>query len=185
MADRACVPALIIVIAVAPVQRWLRTKGWPGWASTLVVVLAVYAIMLSLALAIIVSIARLGTELPKYAGQGSTLVNSVMAQLAKLGIGPDQIKQAASSLDIGKLAGAIGSLLGSGRAGDQLRVPHPAAAVPQRRRQWHAVTHGRDRRGAADGRGGAGAPRTFGGHDRCHPKRVFLGVDSAVTVETQ
>jgi predicted PurR-regulated permease PerM len=60
--------ALIIVIAVAPVQRWLRTKGWPGWASTLVVVLAVYAIVLSLALAIIVSIARLGTELPKYAG---------------------------------------------------------------------------------------------------------------------
>ena len=112
MADRACVPALIIVIAVAPVQRWLRTKGWPGWASTLVVVLAVYAIMLSLALAIIVSIARMGTELPKYAGQGSTLVNSVMAQLAKLGIGPDQIKQAASSMDIGKLAGAIGSLAG-------------------------------------------------------------------------
>ena len=22
--------ALIIVIAVTPVQRWLRTKGWPG-----------------------------------------------------------------------------------------------------------------------------------------------------------
>jgi predicted PurR-regulated permease PerM len=105
--------ALIIVIAVAPVQRWLRTKGWPGWASTLVVVLAVYAIVLSLALAVIVSIARLGTELPKYASQGSSLVNSVTAQLAKLGIGPEQIKQAAGSLDIGKLAGVIGGLLGS------------------------------------------------------------------------
>ena len=54
--------ALIIVIAVAPVQHWLRTKGWPGWASTLVVVLAVYAIVLSLALAVIVSIARLGSN---------------------------------------------------------------------------------------------------------------------------
>ena len=105
--------ALIIVIAVAPLQRWLRTKGWPGWASTLVVVLAVYAIVLSLALAIIVSIARLGTELPKYAGQSDNLVNSVTEQLAKLGVGPEQIKQVAGSLDIGKLAGLIGSLLGS------------------------------------------------------------------------
>jgi AI-2 transport protein TqsA len=105
--------ALIIVIAVAPVQGWLRSKGWPGWASTLVVVLAVYAIVFSLALAIIVSIARLGTELPKYAGQSSGLVNSVLAQLAQWGVGPEQIKQAASSLDIGKLAGLIGGLLGS------------------------------------------------------------------------
>ena len=105
--------ALIIVIAVAPVQGWLRSKGWPAWASTLVVVLAVYAIVLSLALAIIVSIARLGTELPKYAGQGSGLVNSLLAQLAKWGVGPEQIKQAASSLDIGKLAGLIGGLLSS------------------------------------------------------------------------
>lgn len=105
--------ALIIVIAVAPVQRWLRTKGWPGWASTLVVVLAVYAIVLSLALAIIISIARLGTELPKYASEGSALVNSVTAQLAKLGVGPDQIKQAASSLDLGKLTELIGGLLSS------------------------------------------------------------------------
>src|SRR5689334_14625329 len=105
--------ALIIVIAVAPVQRWLWSKGCPRWASTLIVVLAVYAIVFSLALAVIVSIARLGTELPKYAGQGNALVNSVTAQLAKLGVGPEQIKQAASSLDIGKLAGIIGGLLGS------------------------------------------------------------------------
>src|SRR3954447_21603720 len=105
--------ALIIVIAVTPLPRWLRSKGWPGWASTLVVVLAVYAIVFALALAIIVSIARLGTELPKYAGQSGNLVNSVTEQLAKLGVGPEQIKQAAGSLDIGKLAGLIGSLLGS------------------------------------------------------------------------
>ena len=104
--------ALIIVIAVAPVQSWLRSKGWPGWASTLVVVLAVYAIVFSLALAIIVSIARLGTELPKYASQGSDLVNSLLAQLAKWGVGPEQIKQAAGSLDIGKLAGLLGSMAG-------------------------------------------------------------------------
>jgi AI-2 transport protein TqsA len=105
--------ALIIVIAVAPVQDWLRSKRWPAWAANLVVLLAVYAIVLSLALAIIVSIARLATELPKYAGQSGDLLNSALAHLAKWGVGPDQIKQMTSSLDIGKLAGLIGGLLGS------------------------------------------------------------------------
>jgi AI-2 transport protein TqsA len=105
--------ALIIVIAVTPVQSWLRGKGWPGWATTLVVVLLVYAIIGALALAIIVSIAKLGTELPKYASQSSNLVNSATAELTKLGVGPEQIKQAAGSLDIGKLAGVIGGLLSS------------------------------------------------------------------------
>jgi predicted PurR-regulated permease PerM len=37
----------------------------------------------------------------------------VTAQLTKLGVGPDQIKQAAGSLNIGKLAGLIGGLLSS------------------------------------------------------------------------
>ena len=120
--------ALIIVIAVAPVQSWLRSKGWPGWASTLVVVLAVYAIVFSLALAIIVSIARLGTELPKYASQGSDLVNSVLAQLAKLGVGPDADQTG------GRLAGHRQARRTDrrparqrGRVGDQLRVPDRAA----------------------------------------------------------
>jgi AI-2 transport protein TqsA len=105
--------ALIVVIAVAPVQSWLRRKGWPGWATTLVLVLLVFAVMLALALGIIFSMARLATELPQYAPSATDVVNSATAELAKLGVGPDQIKQAASSLDLGKLAGILGSLLSS------------------------------------------------------------------------
>ena len=105
--------ALIIVIAVAPVQGWLRRRGWPGWATTLVVILLVYAILLALALGIIISVARLATELPKYASDADNLVNSATAQLAKLGIGPDQLKQAASSLDLSNLAGILTALLSS------------------------------------------------------------------------
>jgi AI-2 transport protein TqsA len=105
--------ALIVVIAVAPVQSWLRRKGWPGWATTLVLVLLVFAVMLALALGIIFSMARLATELPQYAPSATDVVNSATAELAKLGVGPDQIKQAASSLDLGKLAGILGALLSS------------------------------------------------------------------------
>jgi AI-2 transport protein TqsA len=105
--------ALIIVIAVTPVQNRLRRKGWPAWATTLVLVLMVYAVLIVLALGIVVSVARLATELPKYASQADGLVKSLTDTLAKFGVGPEQLHQAASSLNLGKLAGILGALLGS------------------------------------------------------------------------
>jgi len=105
--------ALIVVIAVAPVHGWLRRHGWPGWATTLVLILLVYGILLGLALGIIFSLARLGTELPQYASKADSLVASATAKLAALGVGPEQLQQAASSLNLGKVAGVIGALLSS------------------------------------------------------------------------
>ena len=66
--------ALIIVIAVSPVQGWLRRRSWPGWATSLVVVILVYAILFGLALGIMISVARLATELPKYGDTFDDLV---------------------------------------------------------------------------------------------------------------
>jgi AI-2 transport protein TqsA len=105
--------ALIIVIAVAPVQGWLRRRGVPAWATVLVLTLCVFGVVVLVALGIIFSLARLATELPQYASKADALVASATGQLAKLGVGPDQLKQAASSLNVGKLAGVLGSLLGS------------------------------------------------------------------------
>jgi AI-2 transport protein TqsA len=105
--------ALIVVIAVAPVQSWLRRRGWPGWATTLVVVLLVFAIMIGLALGVVISVARLATELPQYASAAQGLMNSVIERLAALGVGPEQLQLAAGSLNLGKLAGVLGGLLAS------------------------------------------------------------------------
>jgi AI-2 transport protein TqsA len=105
--------ALIIVIAVAPVQGRLRRKGWPGWATTLVVVLLVYAILGAIAIGLIVSVARLATELPQYASKADALLSTATANLAKLGIGPEQLAQAKGSLNLGKIAGLLGALLAS------------------------------------------------------------------------
>jgi AI-2 transport protein TqsA len=87
--------------------------SWPGWATTLVVVLLVYAILLGLALGIIISVARLATELPQYASAAHGLVESATARLATLGVGPEQVRQAAGALDLGKLAAVLGALLSS------------------------------------------------------------------------
>ena len=79
--------ALIVVIAVAPAQGWLRRKGWPSWATTLVVVLLVYAILIGFALGIILSIAQLGTQLPLYAAKAGGfffLVFGVMGFIGNL-----------------------------------------------------------------------------------------------------
>src|SRR5690606_38502070 len=105
--------ALIVVSAVAPAQGWLRRHNWPGWATTLVLVLLVYAILIALAIGIIFSVARLATALPKYASTAVALVTSATARLAALGVGPERLAHARSSLSIGNLAGVLGSLLSS------------------------------------------------------------------------
>lgn len=105
--------ALMMVIAVAPVQGWLRRRGWPRWATTLVLAVLVYGILLVLALGIVFSVARLATELPQYAAKADSLIASTTDLLAKLGVGPDQLRQVASSFDPGKLAGALRALLSS------------------------------------------------------------------------
>jgi len=116
--------ALVIVISVAPVQRWFRRRGWPGWAVTLVLVVAVYAVVLAIALAVIVSIARLATALPEYAAQSRALTGSLTDVLARFGVGAAELRQVVESLDLGKLAGLLGALLGSvaGLAGNLVFV---------------------------------------------------------------
>ena len=77
------------------------------------VILLVYAILVGLALGIIFSVARLATELPQYATKADSLVASATKQLAALGVGPEQLQQAAGSLNLGKLAAVLGALLTS------------------------------------------------------------------------
>lgn len=105
--------ALVIVIAVSPIKGWLERHGWPAWASMLALVLAVFALILSFVGVVVVSMAQLATELPKYAGQAQSLVTSLTDKLEQLGVGADQAQTTASTVDLGKLAGVIGSFLSS------------------------------------------------------------------------
>ena len=103
--------ALILVIAVAPVQTWMRRRGWPGWLSTLVLILLVYAVLLGMIASIVVSIARLATELPQYANQAQQYETAATNVLAHYGVGPEQLQSLAGQLNWGKIAQFVGSLL--------------------------------------------------------------------------
>jgi predicted PurR-regulated permease PerM len=103
--------ALVLVIALAPVHSRLRGRGWPGWAATLALAAAVYAAVLSIALCVIVSVAQLATTLPQYAAQSRELVASLSSVLTRFGVGPEELRQVAQSLDLGKLVQVVGTVL--------------------------------------------------------------------------
>ncbi|GAA1313934.1 AI-2E family transporter [Pseudonocardia xinjiangensis] len=103
--------ALVLVIAVAPVRDRLTRRGLPGWLSTLVLVLAVYAVLLVMSGVVVVSVARLATVVPQYADQAQRLVTSATDTLQQFGVGPAQLRAAEDSLDWGNVAVLLGSVL--------------------------------------------------------------------------
>jgi predicted PurR-regulated permease PerM len=60
-------PAVVVVIAVSPFPQWLRTKGWPEWLATTVLLILVYATIAVPVLVMVISVASLASLLPTYA----------------------------------------------------------------------------------------------------------------------
>ena len=49
--------ALIVVVALYPVQAWLRRHNWPDWLTTLVLVLLAVGLLASFVVVVVVSLA--------------------------------------------------------------------------------------------------------------------------------
>src|SRR4051794_5805920 len=103
--------ALIIVIALGPVQSWLRRHNWPAWLTTLVLVVLVVALLVLFALVVVVSLARLAALLPQYSGHAEQLMHSLSASLATFGVQPGQLQDAVSKVNPAKVVALIGALL--------------------------------------------------------------------------
>jgi predicted PurR-regulated permease PerM len=63
--------ALVLVIALSPVQSWLRRHDWPGWLTTIVLIVAVIGLLDSAVLAIV------GVPLPLLWGVLAFITNYV------------------------------------------------------------------------------------------------------------
>jgi predicted PurR-regulated permease PerM len=108
--------ALMIVIAIAPVQNALLRRGWPAWLSTLVLVLLVTGVLVVFAVVLVISIAKLAALVPQYADQADKTLQSIQSSLQGFGVQPSQLKSAISSIDPAKLVALIGTVL-SGLSG--------------------------------------------------------------------
>jgi predicted PurR-regulated permease PerM len=110
--------ALMVVVAIYPVQAGLRRRNWPDWLTTLVLVLLVVGVLVSFALVVVVSLARLAALLPEYADRADDLLQSLAGSLSGFGVGPGQLDEAVTAVSpdrvttliAGVLAGLAGTL---------------------------------------------------------------------------
>jgi predicted PurR-regulated permease PerM len=103
----------MLTIAVSPVIGWFRRLGAPMWLGVTSALLAVYAILISLGAALVVSAARLADLLPTYQAQFDKLLAGARAGLSHLGISQQQVHTAVGSADLGRLAGVLEGFLGA------------------------------------------------------------------------
>ncbi|HET6988955.1 MAG TPA: AI-2E family transporter [Kribbella sp.] len=108
--------ALVMTIAVSPLRRLMIRRGARKWLAGLVALVVVISVLLGLAAALALSVAKLATLLPEYEDKFAALVDDLRGWLADRGIGNEQIQAAVQTVDFGKavdlLQGWLGGLLG-------------------------------------------------------------------------
>ncbi|NKR23883.1 AI-2E family transporter [Rhodococcus hoagii] len=103
--------ALMLTVAVQPIQSWMQRRGLPAWIGMITTVLVVYLILIGLIAALAVSAAQLATQLPQYSDTVDDLLEDVRSFLAGAGVNSEQIHHMLSSVDVGKVVGLIESAL--------------------------------------------------------------------------
>jgi AI-2 transport protein TqsA len=110
--------ALVLTIAVIPVDAWIRGRGWPGWLATLTALIAAYAILAVLVVGTIICIVKLVDLLPTYTGSAKDITDQVQKTLSAKGLDSGTTSTALKQLDPSKithllteaLAGILGAL---------------------------------------------------------------------------
>jgi predicted PurR-regulated permease PerM len=103
--------ALVVVIALAPVQSWLRRLGVPRWLATTVLLILVWAVLLAFVALLIASAAQLAALLPDYADRAEMLIGDVVADLNSAGLVSGQLSDLVAQIDYGQVVGLATGLL--------------------------------------------------------------------------
>lgn len=103
--------ALVVVVALAPVQGWLRRIGVPRWLATTVLLVLVWAVLLAFVALLVVSAAQLAALLPDYADQAEVLINDVVTDLNTAGLVSGQLSDLIGQIDYGQVVGLATGLL--------------------------------------------------------------------------
>ena len=103
--------ALVLTIAVLPIGRWARKRGWPSWLGTLTALAAAYLILVVMVVGLVVCLVKFADLLPTYATEAKDLTNNAEDGLAQLGLRTGATSDALSKLDPTKLASWLGDLV--------------------------------------------------------------------------
>lgn len=104
--------ALMLTIAVHPLRTWVRHRGFPAWMGTALGMIAVYLIMIVLALSFVLAGARLATLLTDFGPEFEDFIANLGVTLHNAGVGQEQTEQMLGHLDAGKLVGIATGLIG-------------------------------------------------------------------------
>jgi AI-2 transport protein TqsA len=103
--------ALVVVVALAPVQGWLRKIGVPRWLATTVLLILVWAVLLAFVALLVISAAQLAALLPDYSVRAQQLINDVVADLNSAGIVSGRVSDLIGQIDYGSIVGLATGLL--------------------------------------------------------------------------
>ena len=104
--------ALVLTIAIYPLQTWLRRKGFPAWLAMVTALAVIYLFLLGLLASMVVSIAQLATILPGYRDKFDNLVAQGRELLEARGIGSDEVGKALD-IDANRVFGVVSKTLDS------------------------------------------------------------------------
>jgi predicted PurR-regulated permease PerM len=105
--------ALVVVVALSPVQDWLRRVGVPRWLATTVLLLLVWSVLLGFVALLVASVAQMAALLPDYAIPAERLINSVVADLNDAGLVSGQLSDLVGQIEYGQVVGLATGLLAS------------------------------------------------------------------------
>lgn len=105
--------ALMLVVLMVPLQRWMIRNHWPRWIAITTMVLGAYAILIALGLVLLYAGAKFATLVAEYAPSSDAITKDAQSFLANLGIGQKQIDAATGSISTENVAAVVTDVLSS------------------------------------------------------------------------
>jgi AI-2 transport protein TqsA len=103
--------AFVLTVVAHPLIGALVGRGMRRGLAVAVAAVLVDGVLIGFAFALALSFAQLATVLPQYSEEWQGLVDDVRSAMTSLGIGPDQVKEAVSSIQLSTVVSALGGLL--------------------------------------------------------------------------
>ena len=103
--------ALVVVVALTPVQRRLRRAGVPRWLATTIMLVLVMTVLLAFVGLLVLSIAELAALLPSYRGRAQVLLNQAVADLNEARLVQGTLSDLVEQIDYGSVVDFASGLL--------------------------------------------------------------------------